>query len=69
MFFGRLIYRKIQWTATSKVFDIFLWVKTLVLLVNIKIAGIYGSVNYPLTLILIGFDTHPYSNEFKGMSH
>ena len=34
--------------------------QNLVPLVNIKIAGIYGSVNYPLTLIIIGFDTDPY---------
>ena len=27
--------------------------------VHIKIA-IYGSVNYPLTLIIIAFDPHPY---------
>ena len=33
--------------------------QNLICLVNIKIAGIYVSVNYPLPLIIIGFDTHP----------
>ena len=34
--------------------------QNLITLVNIKIAGIYGSGKIPLTLIIIGFDTHPY---------
>ena len=37
--------------------------QNLVALVNITIAGIYGSVNYPLTLIIIGFDTHPFNSD------
>ena len=51
---------------------IWLWVKTKRSpFVHIKIAGIYGSVNYPLTLIIIGFDTHPPTGDrgFRDFVH